>query len=278
MRIRKPESYETLLAEISRAQADRRTVIRAGAGAAASTAALGGGELARAEDATPDSADLTDVCVLTPELTAGPFYLEGDLVRKDITEGRAGVPLNLKITVLNPNTCSALENVAVDIWHCDALGYYSGVNATGPRAGDPIPEDIDTIREDNFLRGIQLTDDSGVAEFDTIYPGWYPGRAIHIHLRVHVDGTVDDGTDSYEGGQTVHTGQLFFDEAFNDLVFAEEPYAARATTRLANDDDNFLGDHDEEPGFMLNLAEREPGNPAEGILGTITIGVDPDRT
>jgi protocatechuate 3,4-dioxygenase beta subunit len=262
------------------AKADRRTVIRAGAGAAAGAgfAAKGwqfvtaqeSGTATVSEDGTPIA------CVLTPELTEGPFFLNGDLVRKNITEGRPGVPLKLKIGVINPNSCSAVENVAVDIWHCDALGYYSGVAANQPASGDPVPDDLDEIPEDNFLRGIQLTDAEGQVEFDTIYPGWYQGRAIHIHLKVHVGGTADDGSDTYERGHVAHTGQLFFDEGSNDLVFAEEPYASRVTSRLPNEQDRILGDHAEQPGFVLDLKPVSDEAIGEGLVGKITLGVDPD--
>ncbi len=241
-------------------------------------------DLAFAQDASTPAADATEeICVLTPELTEGPFHLADHLIRQDITEGRPGVPLKLKLKVLNTTSCNAVENVAVDIWHCDALGFYSGISGNQPGQGDPVPDDIDTIPEDNFLRGIQLTDADGIVEFDTIYPGWYAGRAIHIHMKVHVGGTIDEGTadegdETYVEGHTAHTGQLFFGEDMNDLVFANPPYSDRVTTRLANDDDNILGNHEDEPGFMLNLSLIDEDDVNAGLLGTITIGVDPEST
>ena len=270
--IKQPATYESLLS-------DRRTVMKSGAGAVAGAGAFGAGwSLAEAQDSTEeDDAGMAtpEICVLTPQMTEGPYYLAGELIRQDITEGRPGVPLKLRIGVMNPISCTPIENVAVDIWHCDALGYYSGVAPTSPRNGDPEPEDIGTIADDNFLRGIQITDANGMVEFDTIYPGWYQGRAIHIHLKVHVGGTINDETETYEGGHTAHTGQLYFDEATNDIVFAEQPYASRVTTRLANEDDGILGDHDEEPGFMIDVSPVNDDAPADGYEGTITLGVDP---
>jgi protocatechuate 3,4-dioxygenase beta subunit len=285
MAIRKPESYETLIRQLQE-RADRRQVMAAGASLAVGGAALASGTgIAYAQGESTPGADATpDICVLTPELTEGPFYVDDVLVRTDITHGRAGVPLSLKISVLNPNTCSAIENAAVDIWHCDALGYYSGVQGNQPGPGDPIPGDIDTIPMDTFLRGVQLTDAEGNVEFQTIYPGWYQGRAIHIHMKVFTGGEVeDDGTtatddDTYAGGHTSHTGQLFFDEAMNDVVFANEPYSTRVTTRLANADDNILGDHEDEPGFMLDMQLLDESDVTKGIVATITVGVDPSVT
>ena len=283
MAILKPESYETLVQQLKE-KADRRQIMMAGAGLAVGGAALASGAgLALAQDSTPAADATADICVLTPELTEGPYYVAGDLVRTDITGGRAGVPFSLKINVVNPNTCEVIENAAVDIWHCDALGYYSGVQGNQPGAGDPVPDDIDSIPTDNFLRGIQLTDAEGAVNFETIYPGWYTGRAIHIHMKVYAGGDVDEGEategdETYAGGHTSHTGQLFFGEDMNDLVYVNEPYSTRVTTRLANADDNILGDHDEEPGFMLDLSLVDENDASKGVIGTITVGVDPDVT
>src|SRR5262249_11675585 len=100
-------------------------------------------------------------CVLTPEATGGPFYVPLERIRRRITAGTAGVPLRLRITVLRSGACTPLAGAAVDVWHCDALGEYSDVQGNTQA----------------FLRGVQLTDGRGLAVFDTIYPGWYQGRA-----------------------------------------------------------------------------------------------------
>ena len=123
-------------------------------------------------------------CVLTPELTEGPYYVAGEKLRRDVTEGKPGTSLLLNLTVVNASTCKAVKNASVEIWHCDAGGVYSGSVANN--AGT------------NFLRGVQKTSAAGIATFKTIYPGFYQGRAVHIHVKVHV------------GGSVVHTGQLFF--------------------------------------------------------------------
>lgn len=148
-------------------------------------------------------------CVLTPEQTEGPYFVEGDRVRRNITEGRPGVPLTLRLTVLDVSTCKPIRNAAVDIWHCDASGTYSGVQGdTG-----------------TFLRGIQRTNAKGVAVFQTIYPGWYQGRTVHVHVKVAL------------GGNVVHTGQLYFSDRVTDAVYRRAPYRRRPnrTTRNAAD-------------------------------------------
>lgn len=264
----------------------RRDVLRGGAAALA----LGALRLrfpaaAGAQDvASPTS----DVCVLTPELTEGPYYLPLDLVRSDITEGKAGLPLRLQVAVADLSAgCLPLSDAAIDLWHCDAQGYYSGVS--GNPGGGADPEAGAGAEAGAFLRGIQLTNADGVAEFTTIYPGWYAGRTVHIHMKVHVGGAaavLDQPTPAAEtlyelaGGHVSHTGQIFFDDTISDEVYETfEAYAGRDNAeRLRNDQDTILGDHAAEPGFIVALTPLVEGSPEEGFLGTITIGVDPTAT
>ena len=150
-------------------------------------------------------------CVLTPEQTEGPYYIEGEKLRRNVTEGRPGAPLLLRTFVLDASTCRPIKGAAVDIWHCDAGGVYSGFGqGTASRT---------------FLRGMQRTNLNGLAMLKTIYPGWYQGRTVHIHVKVHV------------GGNVVHTGQLYFPDTLTDKVYRKAPYRSRParTTRNAND-------------------------------------------
>ncbi len=256
--------------------ASRRAVLAAGAAAAAGISANKFGVLAQDTASTPVSEagnTAANACVLTPELTEGPYFLDGDLIRQDITDGRPGAPLRLKILVNNATTCQPLSSAAVDIWHCDAHGYYSGIegNNPGPDSDAALIEEAADLR---FLRGIQLTDETGVAEFQTIYPGWYMGRTLHIHMKVSEDG---EAGKTYEGGTTSHTGQLFFDDAISEQVFLLEPYAGRPDEqRTTNDEDNILGDHEDEPGFMLDIVPVSDDWLTDGFVGTITISVDPE--
>jgi protocatechuate 3,4-dioxygenase beta subunit len=151
-------------------------------------------------------------CVLTPEVTEGPYYLDLDLMRSDITEGRSGLPFDLQIKVVDADSCEPIKDVAVDVWHCDAEGVYSGVQ------GD----------DGTFLRGVQVTDGAGNAAFQTIFPGWYTGRAVHIHLKL------------IQGSQT-WTGQLFFDDATIDTAYAKEPYSSRGPADVPNSADGIFG-------------------------------------
>jgi protocatechuate 3,4-dioxygenase beta subunit len=201
----------------------------------------------------------TPSCTLTPEVTEGPYYVDGPAVRQDITEGRPGVPVDLRITVLDTTTCQPVANAAVDIWHCDASGVYSGVQGDSGR----------------FLRGIQLSDADGVATFRTIYPGWYQGRAIHIHLKVHVDGQTSGTT--YDGGHVAHTGQLFFAESANVQLEQVSPYSDDSTRRVLNDEDSIY----RQAGGTAAEVQLTPllaGSLDGGATATIAVGFDPSAT
>jgi len=201
-------------------------------------------------------------CVLTPEQEEGPFYIDLAQVRQDIVENRPGVPLALALAVVDSDTCEPIRDAAVDIWHCDALGVYSGEPSEGSEG-------------ETYLRGIQLTDGNGLAEFATIYPGQYPGRTTHIHVKVHIGGRQSAGT--YSGGHVSHTGQLFSSDRRDAEVFALAPYnrnPAEITTRSAD------GVFRDQAGSSSVLALIRVGNSLarDGFTARATLGVDPGAT
>lgn len=212
--------------------------------------------LAMAQTATP-AATATSVptCVVKPALTEGPYFVDGVLNRSDIRlkpDGtlKEGAQLKIKFRVsdVSGGACSPLEGAQVDIWHCDAEGVYSGVNDPGFSTTEEI-----------WLRGYQITDSSGVAEFVTIYPGWYPGRAVHIHFKIRTDPKSDSG---YE-----YTSQLFFEEAMNAEVYALEPYAAKGLANTPNARDGIFQGSD---GLLtLDVTEDD-----EGYTAIFDIGLD----
>lgn len=212
---------------------------------------------------TPPSAR-PGACLLTPELTAGPYYLDGHLARRDITEGRPGAPLELRVQVLALPDCAPLGGAAVDIWHCDAGGEYSGFNGNSLEATS-----AGGTNDKRFLRGVQLTDDDGFATFSTIFPGWYEGRTVHIHLKVLEGGSL---AGTYTGGHVAHVGQAFFDEAATAEVLAADPYLARTGARTTNDEDSIYGQAG--PDAITVLTPLDTG----GYRGVFTCMVDPDAT
>lgn len=166
-------------------------------------------------------------CVVRPEVTEGPYYVNEDLnrsdVRSDTSTGvvKAGAPLVLTFNVseVGSNGCTPIQNAKVEIWHCDAAGMYSDVSDPGFQT-----------KGQNFLRGYQMTDANGQATFTTIYPGWYSGRTVHIHFKVHPD------------TNKVFTSQLFFDDSLSDQVFTVAPYAAKGTRNTRNNNDGIYQD------------------------------------
>jgi protocatechuate 3,4-dioxygenase beta subunit len=213
----------------------RKSLLQA-AGAAAAAVGLG-----RLGTDTDDALAGDSVsCVLTPEQTEGPYYLANEKLRRDITEGRPGTPLTLRLRVVDAKTCKPIKGAAVDIWHCDAAGIYSGFGAG--RASR------------TFMRGVQRTNTDGLATFKTVYPGWYQGRTVHIHVKVHVRGNV------------VHTGQLYFSDRVTDAVYRRRPYSDRANRDVRNADDMVFRDG----GRRSLLSLRRSG---AGYVGSIRMGV-----
>jgi protocatechuate 3,4-dioxygenase beta subunit len=187
----------------------------------------------------PETALSAPDCLLQREVTEGPYYLDLDLVRRNIKGDRRGTPLSLRFTVVDASNCQRLENANVEIWHADASGDYSGVSGNGG----------------NYLRGIQRTNASGVARFETIFPGWYRGRTPHIHMKVFVS------------GDEVHTGQVFFRPAVTKTVYSSGVYKSRGQADTSNSADSIY----REAGSRALCSLSRKGS---GYSGTMTIGVD----
>ena len=186
-------------------------------------------------------------CVVSPEETAGPYPDRTGMIgnsafyRQDITEGKSGLPLTLALTIVNVNSgCTPLTNATVEMWQCDATGNYSEY---GTSAGQ------------TFLRGLQTTDSSGRVTFKTIYPGWYMGRATHIHLEVFVNGAA------------VKTTQIAFPEDVSSSVYRTGVYAAHGQNSTTNSGDNVFSD-----GTDHELAALS-GDTSSGYTATLAVGI-----
>jgi protocatechuate 3,4-dioxygenase beta subunit len=215
-------------------------------------------------------------CVLTTEIDDGPYYLDLEKVRHDISEDRPGVPVNLRFVVVDATTCRPLPKAAVDIWMCDATGTYSGYATPSPADSGPPPgggfPHQEPINDKTFLRGVQLTDARGVASFRSIFPGWYTGRAIHIHVKVHIGGTVTGS--EYHGGSVSYTGQVFFPESIITEVEKLQPYAANPIARVLNSADGVYNRFD-GASTLISLAHDRRGSVRDGLSGSVTLGVNP---
>jgi protocatechuate 3,4-dioxygenase beta subunit len=235
----------------------RREIIKLlGAGGGLAAASIGGLQIANAQPGgggAPSSSISLPGCVARPAQTEGPYFVDEKLNRSDIRSDpstkaiSSGVPLRLKFVVSTVGkTCAALSGALVDVWHCDAAGKYSDESANN------------TVGQ-KFLRGSQLTDAKGVAQFLTIYPGWYPGRTVHIHFKIRL----------ISGSNVTHefTSQLFFDDAFTDKVFKQAPYSSRGARNQRNNNDGIY----QNGGNQLLLEVKQDG---AGYVGTFDIGMN----
>ncbi len=220
------------------ADGERATQVRTTGGRTA-TIEPRGAATSRAAPLFDDAAS----CSVTRQATAGPFYFDADAVRRDIREDRAGTRLRLALRVRDAGSCAPIPDAVVDVWHADASGAYSGFDGGGGQARSGS----------RYLRGAQVTDAAGVVEFVTIYPGWYPGRTVHVHAKVHLD------------ARTLLTTQLYFDDAVSDAVHRARPYAARGARDQRNATD---------PIFDAALVATTRGDDG-GRLSLMTLDVEP---
>lgn len=204
----------------------------------------------------PTATATTPACVIKPQQTEGPYFVDEKLNRSDIrsdpSDGlmKQGVPLRLvfQVSQVGDRACTPIRNAIVDVWHCDAEGIYSDVS---DRQSDTVGK--------KFLRGYQVTNAEGMAEFLTIYPGWYPGRTVHIHFKIRTDSASQQSYD--------FTSQLYFDDAITDQVHTQTPYAARGQRNQKNEQDGIFHQGGEQ--LMLQLAQAE-----RGYVGRFEIGLE----
>ena len=241
----------------------------------------------------------TPTCTLIPEQEVGPFYVADELLRSNIAENKPGLPLQLRIAILDVRTCAPIPNAAIDLWHCDALGLYSGYTEVslgrpgGPGGGpngppptfDPShhsdghppdgPPAMKPTDKLTFLRGIQLTGTDGAVAFQTIFPGFYQGRVNHIHFKVRLGG--HPGHKTYTAGHISHIGQIFFPEDLTSKLMASEPYASHHIHRTTQAEDGIFN-HQHGNLSISNIAPLNPENFAAGFLADLTVAVDPTAT
>lgn len=217
---------------------------------AAAPAAMLGTRATLAQEAAAAKAGLiaANVCLLGVETTEGPFYLEPSLIRRDVTEGRPGAALELAVQVVDA-ACRPMPGARVDIWHCDALGNYSGYAHQGS----------ENTSGQTFLRGTQMADARGIVTFSTIYPGWYPGRTTHIHHKVFLD------------RRNVLTGQIFFPDALSQRIYGSvQPYSSRGAERDTFNEGDGIARRAGRGAFAAVEAE------GDRYRASLVIGVDPD--
>ncbi|KAL2135761.1 hypothetical protein VTI74DRAFT_7131 [Chaetomium olivicolor] len=209
-------------------------------------------------------------CLLSPEAIQGPYYVAGEHVRKDVVEGQPGVPLLLDYQVIDVSTCEPVPKVYVEMWHCNATGVYGGVVAPG----NGNNADASNINN-TFLRGIQLTDSDGVAQFDSIFPGQYTGRATHIHIMVHTNATLLANSTLGSENYASHVGQTFFDQSLITEVSKLAPYSTNSQPLTANADDFIMAASAQTEGVDPVMEYTLLGDKLEdGLFAWIAFGVN----
>jgi protocatechuate 3,4-dioxygenase beta subunit len=195
-------------------------------------------------------------CTLFPQAVEGPFYFDPKLERADITEGRPGAPVRLMLRVVDSAGCVPLGGARVDVWHADASGIYSGYAGQG--------DDRKTsAKGEHYLRGTQMTDVGGNVAFTTVFPGWYPGRTPHIHVKIWLDKA------------SLVTGQVYFPDKISQRIYASEAaYRKRPNQDTTNATDGlFKQGMRSGGGIVLSVAPQTQGSPLVASL-LITVGRD----
>jgi protocatechuate 3,4-dioxygenase beta subunit len=222
------------------------------AAAGTTSASTATGTTAATTSTTTTTTTSPGSCVLIPQETVGPYPLFNDIAsaavyqRDDITEGKTGVPLRLTLNIVNvSNQCAPILTAMVYVWHCDKDGYYSGYNQSGA-----------DLRGQTFLRGVLATDTNGRVTFNTIYPGWYPGRATHIHFRV------------YLALDLQATSQLAFPNDITSAVYTTSLYAAKGQNPTMPTNDGIFSD-----GVTYQMAAVTPNTTTGGFDAELTVGI-----
>ncbi|KAG5946958.1 hypothetical protein E4U59_002526 [Claviceps monticola] len=192
-------------------------------------------------------------CIFVPETKIGPYYVAGEYLRKDISEDEPGVPIY---------TCEAVPHLIVDMWHANAVGVYSGVTAEGQGS-----------LKTNFGRGVQITDDDGVVQYRSIFPGHYIGRTSHLHVMSTNNATVL-GNGTFEGGTVLHIGQTYFDQSLISAVEAIPPYSSNKQPLTDNRNDKLTGDEATELSDPFMKYVYLGDNVKDGLLLWMTVGLD----
>ncbi|KAE8384116.1 Intradiol ring-cleavage dioxygenase [Aspergillus alliaceus] len=211
-------------------------------------------------------------CILGPDVTQGPYYVSGELIRDNIIEGQEGVPLYLDIQLIDTNTCEPVPQVYLDFWHCNATGVYSGVVANGNGNSND-----DTNIDTTFLRGLQKTNEEGIVQFKTIFPGHYTSRATHIHVLTHPaneTSVLPNGTiTGLYNTKSSHVGQLFFDQDLISVVEETAPYSTNTQELTTNAEDQILSEEaDTIDPFVEYVFLGD--NVSDGIFSWISVGID----
>lgn len=227
---------------------NRRSILTGAATGGAVLATAGSTVVAIAAPSAPTTG-VDGVCFLNPDVVDGPYYVDEAIMRRDVTEGKKGIPLEIRVRIVD-GSCRPISGARIDTWQADAGGIYSNFR----NQGDDLT--IATIGQ-SYLRGTQISDDNGQVVFTSIYPGWYRGRTPHVHFKIYI------------GGRTRLTGQLFFPDALNEFIYGNvEGYKRPLVRDTINATDWILADATYHA--MADVREE-----LDRYVATIIFGVNP---
>ncbi|KDE05022.1 hypothetical protein MVLG_04566 [Microbotryum lychnidis-dioicae p1A1 Lamole] len=251
-------------------------------------AGMDGQKLLGCTEIDDDTTIRNHTCVLANEVTQGPYYhIAGHPIRQNMAEDQLGLPFYIDIGILDVNTCEPVSNVLVDIWHANTTGHYAGHPDPDPdliwEGPAPYGERKGLLtkfprwnQHETWLRAAWPTNKFGVSQFTSIFPGYYTGRATHIHIKVHTTWEpLANGT--FLTSRLIHTGQLFVEDNLNGIIDKIHPYTENPIRnkwgRTRNWDDS-LKIFQSQPGSMFDI-QKVGGVLQQGLRGHITVGVDP---
>ncbi|KAL2873669.1 hypothetical protein SGCOL_011152 [Colletotrichum sp. CLE4] len=224
---------------------------------------------------TPDVdifATRDDGCVLSIETTEGPFYVEGEFDRFDLTDGQSGIPMYLDLQIIDTETCQPVPDIWVEVWHTNSTGIYSGVVSKANGAGEADPSNGDKT----FHRGLRKTNADGAVWFGTNLPGHYSGRTPHIHIMTHVPGTERLANGTIQNNVATHAGQLFLDQKLVDTFRKHERYADNEQAFIENKQDYYFRQEANftDPVMSYILLDHKDRDIEKGVMAWKLVGVN----
>jgi protocatechuate 3,4-dioxygenase beta subunit len=206
--------------------------------------ATGGTAAMTALASYPDPFTDAGTCLALQQTTAGPCTTATTIARVDVSEGLDGLPVRLALKLIDKTTCDPIVGATIQIWHTKFNGVYSGVTPNPQMCYGSEPSAASHM----FMRGSQITDADGVVYFNTCFPGWYRGRAIHVHFQVFVNGS------------STEVSQLFFPEALTAAIFTSHPvYASFGQPDTSLTSDNIIGAVSDKSPYILDYARMTDG-------------------
>ncbi|KAK0616890.1 Intradiol ring-cleavage dioxygenase [Immersiella caudata] len=210
-------------------------------------------------------------CILSPQATEGPFYVLGESIRSNIVDDQVGIPLHIDFQIYDVNTCKPIKGTYFEMWNANGTGVYSGaLSVVNGLQGMTDKANLDRT----YLRGSQLSDDNGVVQFNTLFPGHYDGRAPHIHVMSHVPSAKAEANNTLWHNKATYAGQIFFDQALVDAVKKTAPYSTNRQNLLRNSADSILLQEAQTSDPFFNYVLLGGNDLTKGVFAWYSVGIN----